>query len=145
MSEFEKLGAEALIEAGWREGRRVNVDRYRSAYLADGYEWSETVEALLSEFGGLSFGKLYGQFGDVLTLDAALAISGIYKDRVEEYEQFLQLKLFPVGVAARGVLTVMVSPDGTFRGGFDDGLDFLGTTFREMVGRLSLGPGVKLR
>ncbi|MEV6414218.1 SUKH-3 domain-containing protein [Kribbella sp. NPDC051718] len=145
MNEFELLGAKALAVSGWREGRRVAVDRDRVAYLADGYEWSELVEALLAEFGGLSFGKRYGDFGDVLTVDAALAISGIYKDRVEEYEEFLNLKLLPVGVAARGVLTVMVSPDGTFRGGYDDGLDYLGASFREALGRLTLGPGRKLR
>ena len=81
----------------------------------------------------------------MLTFDASLAVSGIYKDRVEEYEEFLKVQLFPVAVAARGVLTVMISPDGSFYGGYDDALDFLGTNVLEMLGRLTLGPGIKLR
>lgn len=145
MNELEEVGARSLTAAGWREGRRVAVDQARTVYLSEGYEWPDVVETLVSEFGGLTFGEQFGPFGDILTVDASLAVSGIYKERIEEYEEFLKVKLFPVGVAARGVLTVMLGSDGSFYGGYDDELDFLGTNVREMLGRLTLGPGVKLR
>ncbi|WP_328323118.1 SUKH-3 domain-containing protein [Kribbella sp. NBC_00382] len=145
MAEFEELGAKCLPAAGWREGRQVDADKDRQAYLDDGYEWPGFVDSLLAEFGGLIFGEPFGPFGDILTIDAALAVSGIYKERVEEYEEFLRLKLFPVGVGARGVLTVVLSPDGSFHGGYDDHLEFLGGTVREMLGRLTAGGGVKVR
>ncbi|MEV6414220.1 SUKH-3 domain-containing protein [Kribbella sp. NPDC051718] len=145
MAEFEEMGAEVLVAAGWKEGRRVAVGNACEAYLRQGYQWPDFVEAVASEFGGLIFGEKFGVFGAILTMDAALAVGGVTKERVEEYEEFLELKLFPVGVAAGGVLVVLLSPDGSFRGGYDDSLEFLGNNVREMLGRLSAAGGVKLR
>ncbi|WP_185444862.1 SUKH-3 domain-containing protein [Kribbella qitaiheensis] len=145
MTDFSDAGQRLLSLASWAAGRRVPTDRYESVLVEDGYRWFDLLETFLSEFGGLVLGERFGPFGDILTIDPELATSGIYRERVEEYEEFLAVELVPVGVAARGHLCVMMSPAGSFYGGFDDFLCYLGDNAFEMIRRIATNEGEVLR
>jgi hypothetical protein len=103
------------------------------------------VAGFLAEFGGLVVNERFARAGEVLTVDPVLAVSGIHRERVEEYEEFLGVELVPVGDGCTGHLAVMITPDGAFFGGFDDCLVRLGDSAFEMVGKLDQGGGEVLR
>jgi hypothetical protein len=136
VTDFADPGRRLLKLAGWASGRRVPTSRYQHVLVGDGYRWFDLLENFLSEFGGLVVGERFGPIGEILTIDPEMAVSGIYRERVEEYEEFLDVELVPVGDGARGHMAIMMSPAGSFYGGFDDFLAYFGDNAFEMVGKI---------
>ncbi|GAA0256169.1 hypothetical protein GCM10010492_66330 [Saccharothrix mutabilis subsp. mutabilis] len=55
MHEWSVEVYEALHDAGWRPGRRVETARWRERFAAAGVEMHDVAERFLAEFGGLVF------------------------------------------------------------------------------------------
>jgi hypothetical protein len=113
-------GRRLLTLAGWASGRRVRVRRF-------------------------VVGERLGPIGEILTIDPEMAVSRIYRERVEEYEEFLEVELVPVGDGARGHMAIMMLPAGSFYGGFDDCLAYFGDNVFEMVSKIQGSGGEVLR
>ena len=145
MVDYTEVGEAALRSAGWTEGRSVPTVAYEKAYASEGYSWTPEVAKFLGEFGGLRFGKLYGDFADHLNVEPDLAISCVVKEWVDDYAEFLAQDLFPAGMAFRGRIMTSMTSERDFFGGSDDQIVSFGHGIRELLGRLLMGTGERLR
>lgn len=122
--------AEAQLQrAGWRPGRRVNIDNAVAALRADGHAvWPDLLQ-LLEEFDGLTISTSRNH--NPVVLDAAAATAGIATDWVREYAGVIGAVLTPIGEYSH--MTIYYNQNGAFYGGFDRDFGCLGHTVIEVV------------
>lgn len=72
---------------------------------------------------------------DVLLIDP-VAVGSTNKEIVDWYGEAVGARLFPIGLADRGHLLLMMAEDGRFFAGFDDYLGYAGNSGAELFGRI---------
>jgi SUKH-3 immunity protein len=123
-----------LETAGWKPGRKVNVEAERLALEIGGYRvWPELL-AFLEQFSGLTF--RLGEPNDSVWFDAHRAARLADREALRSYEQALGGDVAPVGYAYSDHFVLMAVSDGRFIGAFDDVVEHLGADASEMLERL---------
>jgi SUKH-3 immunity protein len=141
------LARKNLMDAGWAEGRNIDISSYVDALIKDGYVVPEKCEAFLKEFGGLS-GSMnkYASRGWVTLFhfDPIVAIGNVYRDRFSEYEDIFGESITLVGESDNNHLALGISKSGKFLGGFDDDIFIFGESIEDGLNTLFCGNPVKL-
>ncbi|WP_137940525.1 SUKH-3 domain-containing protein [Chitinivorax sp. B] len=118
----------SLISTGWFPGRRVDVEGVIGKLKNEGYPAGSAVKVFLEEFGGLS-GMHKGYRGDdweEFHFDPIIAMEGIFRERVIDYELRFGDGLTPIGEAYNQHLVLLISEKGAMLGAYDDYLCVLG-------------------
>jgi uncharacterized protein (TIGR02996 family) len=134
-------GFRALLDrAGWHPGRRVGTDEWVSRLRAEGFTVNASAIAVLETFGGLSVrlpAAGISPYDHELQFEPVLAATGD-RDRTEEWEAALGIRLFPLGQEVRTGSVVWAGDDGRLYIGREFGLYLLGETFRAAMDQLAV-------
>ncbi len=100
------------------------------------------VKNFLKEFGGLIIRhphfKLKASVEEV-HFNPIVAIPGIYREKVEEYEEAMGMKLALIGEAETGHMFLLLAENGAVFGGYDGSLILLGKSGYEAIQTLCDG------
>jgi len=133
---FSEKALHFLTEAGWDSSLCRDTASYTDLLEKEGYTINNHVVEFLQRFGGLDCAlpafRVPNEF-DRLRFDPIYACNGIYRERVEVYEQRTGESLVVVGVAYSDHLTLMISATGRVFGAYDDYLAKLGNNYVEAI------------
>ncbi|MEU5902426.1 SUKH-3 domain-containing protein [Streptomyces venezuelae] len=113
MSELPQETQEALRNAGWEVGRRVDTSEWRTRLAKGGFTIHETAERFLSEFGGLSVphgGNGISRAKEAFEFDPLLALGE--DDRFSEWGELIGKVIAPIGELAQGRYFLGIDEDG---------------------------------
>lgn len=114
---------ELLIKAGWYEGRRIDVNKYKKCFQEENYPLLGTVRRFLAEFGDLhiEFQRENGEM-DLLHFDAIKAARDIDPAWVQKaYANRLKNdNLCVIGQAYSNHIILFMDGDEKVYGGYDD-------------------------
>lgn len=120
---------EILRKAGWDPKRRVKIENYLQKLLSEKYHVTDEIKTFLVEFGGLTVEhpalRVPNEM-DFFHFDTIAAVDGIYREKVETYEQRVEKSLVVVGEAYSNHMVILMATTGEFYAAFDDLLIFLG-------------------
>jgi SUKH-3 immunity protein len=103
MNDFPAEVQDALLAAGWRPGRRLDVAEWRTRLADSNFQMHDAAEKFLAEFGGLSFefaGAGITRAREPFEFDPMLAWGE--DDRFSDWSRIAKRSLFPVGELDRG-------------------------------------------
>jgi hypothetical protein len=133
-------GFRALLDrAGWHPGRRVGTDEWVSRLREEGFTVNASAIDVLETFGGLSVrlpAAGISPYDHELQFEPVLAATGD-RDRTEEWEAALGIRLFPLGQEVRTGSVVWAGDDGRLYIGREFGLYLLGETVSAAMDRLA--------
>lgn len=134
---MNKTARDALILAGWHEGRSVDAGQWIGPLESEGFIINDRAREVLSEFGGLTINPLVNGKGGSLFLDPYDAASGL-SDQArlisEEYGEIFT----PIGMWGEQYITYIGTADRVLT--FGPGLDWeLGTSFEDAVNNVADG------
>jgi hypothetical protein len=135
---------EPLNAAGWHPNRRVPTAQWITALEGEGYECFSLAREFLECFGGLALREILkddSAFSPGRTrLQPVLAASGEF-DRVNDWQNEHELRLFPVGNCFDEYFILMISPDENFyAGSYDDELLLIANNTRDCFKQLLHAP-----
>lgn len=136
-----------LIKAGWQEGRKVDITRYKQVLIEEGFEIPNCVITLLQEFGGLRIvhphAKVPGKTDDfIFEIDKATCyhLGGLVKGN---YSHRIGKKLCIIGEACDAHMLLVMSDDGEVFAGFDDFLCYVGASGDDAIESLCSGRNLR--
>ncbi len=131
----------SLQDAGWHQGRNIDVSVYENAYIAKRYPLQECTLRFLREFGGLSL--KYPHFRDKAAMDGcnfraeeACAWERVW---VREYEEHVGETLVPVGYAFSDHMLLVMSDKGHIFACFEDLVCLVGVSGEAAINALCEG------
>lgn len=133
---------EFLKVAGWTENRKIDISRYENALQKEGYIINKVIRDFLISFGGLKIKHPHHGIQnkeEEFHLDPILAISGIYPEKIEEYNKRTGSILTVIGEASNRYLVLMMAEQGAVYAAYDDFLIFLGESGEEAIVTLCEG------
>ena len=135
-----------LKQAGYFEGRRVDIADILQMYKACGYHYNADQEAFMEKYAYLEIHYSHPIWKEdmLLRLNPIEAQKDITVDVVEEYNEFLQDDLLIIGDIERENLTLFLSEKGFYYTGYDDCLKDWGDNFETMIKMLVSGEGGEL-
>lgn len=112
--------SQALRSAGWRPGRSIGRSTAETLILDAGV--SPTAEQIdfVEQFSRLNVTFRRGDWDDSFWIDVAEAVSRASRERVADYGERAGENLLPVGFSNSEHLLLLLGPDGSLYGGFDD-------------------------
>jgi hypothetical protein len=121
---------EQLLRSGWFPGRHIDLENEVAVLNAEGYELWDGLLVFLAEYSGLVVNADDAATPSVW-IDAARAASEVYAEWSRAYSAMIRSALAPVG--GQSHMTIYLSEDGEFYGGFDNQYGRLGSNFRELI------------
>lgn len=135
---------ELLLKSGWFIDRNINIAEMEKYLNENGYVLYEPVKEFLKEFGLLKItfenpkNKKY-----LSTIEVDPKILGIYNSIfnsiISSYGIHCRKKMVPVARLSQHSMTICISEDGKFYGGYDEWLLELGDDFYELLENLTTG------
>ncbi|SEO76907.1 SUKH-3 immunity protein [Mucilaginibacter gossypiicola] len=140
MFQFAAPIASLLSQAGWYQGREIDITDFKQELTVNGFTIPIAVEKFLTEFGRLNIIFLRAHGTDTVHFDAKEAVRGVdplwaqkdYKTRLANKN------LCIIGEAYSNHLTLMMDEDGAVYGGYDDFLCFIANSGREAIEAICL-------
>lgn len=124
---MEKFIEQKLLNAGWYQNRKQNLDNVKLCFQNEGYNVNFMAEQFFANYLGLTIPiKDLQNNDDEFNVDPAFACNITFPDRKIEYEELLNKGLTIIGMIYKKHMTVFLSEDGCFYGGFDDILVLFG-------------------
>ena len=135
-----------LKQAGYFEGRRVDIADILQMYKECRYHYNADQEAFMEKYAYLEIHYNHPIWKEdmLLRLNPIEAQKDITMDVVEEYNEFLQDDLLIIGDIERENLTLFLSEKGFYYTGYDDCLKNWGDNFETMIKMLVSGEGGEL-
>lgn len=132
---MDDITRKRLLKAGWREGRRIETEGFRRRFEEIGLEYPANVDGFLREFGMLDIDPEDKRYFDV-SFDVFEAIGcnldgSYFRDCLEEYG--IEKTAYPIGLACRKELFVLMTAEGGFYCFTNGLLLFLGASSGEML------------
>lgn len=140
---MDPMTVRALLDAGWRPGRRVNSTPSVEALQTAGYSVWPDLRPFIEQFGDLTVHITRNGRPDAFWFDPSRAIRLSFRSWVEEYEGRVGSPLVPVGYAHHDHLLVLVAADGRWFGGYDDVFGLLGQDAADALDALVGGQGLR--
>ncbi|GAA0178462.1 SUKH-3 domain-containing protein [Clostridium sediminicola] len=139
--ELSQATKNILEKAGWTSCRKIDIQSYIDALIEDEYEINDKAKIFLAEFGGLEL--IHPAYRvpnemDKSHFDPICAISVIYRERVETYEERIGEKLIVIGQGYNEYLVLLISESGKIFGAYDDFLTCLGNNHFEALEAICL-------
>ena len=136
-----------LKQAGYFEGRRVDISDILQMYEECGYHHNANQEAFIEKYACLEihYNHPIWKQDMFLRLNPIEAQRAITMDVVEEYNEFLQDDLLIIGDIEKENMTLFLSKKGFYFTGYDDCLINWGDNFETMLNRLISGEKGKLQ
>ncbi|WP_049895212.1 SUKH-3 domain-containing protein [Paenibacillus antibioticophila] len=139
---MERKIREILQNAGWFEGRNVDISGYVEFLNEEEYFVFERAADFLTEYGGLTIQfenpKRLGSYLH-LTIDPINAGKSILRELSKRYENHCKESFVIIGEVSLMDMTWYISSTGAFYGGNDDFLIRLGDNFCQSVLNLISG------
>lgn len=139
---FTEFTQNLLIDAGWVENRKVDINNDVKLLKAEGYHVSTNVVNFLEEFSGLRIKhphhekpEIIDEFHFIITE----IVQNTYYNWIEEYSQRIQKKVCVIGEAYRGYMALMMCNKGAVYGGCDDILFKIGISGADAIEALCQG------
>ncbi len=139
-----EVAKKKLIDSGWYEGRKIDISDLEKSLTEDGYVVSNTVRDFLEEFGLLkiSFNNpKNNKFINTIYVDPRK--TGVFKSVIDAYGRHCNTTMVPVADLPKHCMTICITEDGHFYGGYDDWLLKLGDDFFEALYNLLSGTEIK--
>ncbi len=130
-----------LKQAGYFEGRKVDIADILQMYKECGYHYNAGQEAFMEKYAYLEIHYSHPIWKEdmILRLNPMIAQREIIMDVVEEYNKFLQDDLLIIGDLDKEDMTLFLSEKGFYYAGYDDCLINLGDNFEVMIKMLASG------
>lgn len=130
-----------LKQAGYFEGRRVDISDILQMYEESGYHYNAKQEAFMEKYACLEIHYSHPIWKQdmLLRLNPIEAQRAVTMDVVEEYNGFLQDDLLIIGDIEKENMTLFLSEKGFYFAGYDDCLINWGENFETMLSRLMAG------
>ena len=131
---MEKITRERLLDAGWNENRHINLFDIKEAYRQVGIVMSPNVEFFLSVYGMLVFDNNERKEDLELIPQKALGYNldkSYFEELLEEYD--ISEMVYPIGVACRENLTVLMTNQNVFYCFTDGYLEKVGENIEDML------------
>lgn len=123
-----------LIKSGWNEGRCIDTSHIRKRYEGIRLEYPENVNRFLEEFGDLTIIPRDEKFFDIsFNVKNAIgrnADAEYFKECLSEYS--VNEEIYPIGMACRNNLLVLMTKTNKFYCFTDGLLLYLGESVSEM-------------
>ena len=123
--EISEVTRKLLEKAGWATDRTTDISLYEKVLAADGYTINNTTQEFLRQFGGLEITHTHFRVANVtckINFDHIHVVNGIFRERVETYEEQIGETLVVVGEIRSRHSVLMISISGKIYAGFDDNL-----------------------
>ena len=135
-----------LKQAGYFEGRKVDIADILQMYKEYGYRYNANQKAFMEKYAYLEIHYNHPVWKEdmLLRLNPIEAQKEITMDVVEEYNEFLQDDLLIIGDIEKENLTLFLSEKGFYYTGYDDCLKNWGDNFETMIKMLVSGEGGEL-
>ena len=135
-----------LKQAGYFEGRGVDIADILQMYKEYGYRYNANQKAFMEKYAYLEIHYNHSVWKEdmLLRLNPIEAQKEITMDIVEEYNEFLQEDLLIIGDIEKENLTLFLSEKGFYYTGYDDCLKNWGDNFETMIKMLVSGEGGEL-
>jgi hypothetical protein len=139
-----EVAKKKLVDSGWYEGRKIDISEMESSLAKDGYVIPNIAKDFLKEFGLLeiSFANpRNSKYTNTIMVDPRKV--GVYKSVIDAYSRHCNKMMVPVADLPKHCMTICISEDGEFFGGYDDWLLRLGDSFYEALFNLISGTKIK--
>ncbi len=130
-----------LKQAGYFEGRKIDISDILQMYKESGYFYDAKQEAFMEKYAYLEIHYSHPIWKQdmLLRLNPIEAQRIITMDVVEEYNEFLQDKLLIIGDIEKENMTLFLSEKGFYFAGYDDCLINWGENFEIMLSKIITG------
>ena len=122
-----------LTEAGWCEKRVIDYKEMEENLIDSGYAIFEGAGMFLSEFGLLKPRFINPRSGKIVEMDIDIKKLATKKTVIDAYGKYLGKKIVPIAEIPRLNMTVCITEDGHFYGGYDESFVKLGDNFEETL------------
>jgi hypothetical protein len=143
MNRFSTETLVLLHNAGWKEGRYVEIKNYEEVLNNEGFSIHDCVKNLLKEFANLTVIHPHAKVSnekDYFHFDVSKAVKGRDPYWVkEDYRVRVGKNLCIIGEAFRGYMVLSMSDDGNVYAGFDDILVHVGISGDDAIEALCTG------
>ena len=132
---MNEITLKRLRDAGWNKDRKIDISNIKMKYKEIGLEMPITISIFLEEYGFLKINAPDKKYFDV-EFDPIKAIgtnlkADYFKECLLEYD--IYEKVFPIGIACRGNLIILMSEESTVFAFTDACLMKAGTSIDEML------------
>lgn len=131
---MKEITKKMLIQSGWVEGRCIDTSLIRKRYDEIKLEYPENVDNFLKEFGNLTIiprdEKSFDISFDVVNAIGCNIDAEYYKECLSEYS--VDEEIYPIGMACRNNLLVLMTKTNKFYCFTDGLLLYLGDSVGEM-------------
>lgn len=127
---------DVLVRGGWFAGRRVDASDDVRALIDNGLDTWPGLETILAEFTGLELHYMRAGHSDSAWFSSARALRLVDPWWARRYGQELGVRFAPIGCSNGDYLTLYATEGGSFYGGFDRDLTWLGDSVPDMIDAL---------
>ena len=131
---MEVITEERLKKAGWNKARRSDISEIEKEFLKIGINLPENVQNFFTEYGYLVFNESDRKENLEFIPKKALGCNldkEYFLELLEEYD--INEMVYPIGVACRGNLTVLMTINNEFYCFTDGYLEKAGSSVEEML------------
>lgn len=139
---FTEKTKKALLEAGWYEGRKIDISEYEEVLISEGYPLNDKTKDFLMEFGGLEVthdAYVMPDETDYFHFDPIIATDNVMRKTVSKYEERIGRSVDVIGEAFSSHMVLMMDYEGKIYGGYDSFLTCLGENLYEAINNLCEG------
>lgn len=143
MKEVESI----LKNAGFSEERIFDITAILEMYKKNSYNYNKLQIDFIKKYGNLEIHYLHPIWKEdvVVRLNPIEAQKALTMDVVEEYNVFLGDELLIIGDIDKENITLFMSRNGEFYGGYDDCIIKWGNNFEKMLLDLSRGENEEIQ
>lgn len=131
---MEKITEERLKNAGWYRTRKIQISEIEKIFQKLGIKLPDNVKEFLEEYGLLIFNDTERKEDIEFVPEKALGCNldnEYFHELLEEYD--IHEAVYPIGVACRGNLTVLMTAKNVFYCFTDGYLEKAGDSIEEML------------
>ncbi|MGE5417110.1 MAG: SUKH-3 domain-containing protein [Acidobacteriota bacterium] len=127
---MKNLVEQLLLNSGWFEGRNVDITDAKEYLTEQGYIINDKAEKFLGEFMLLKISFKNPRNNEYLnTIEIDPRNTGIFKSVIDAYGRHCNCNMIPVADLPQHGMTICITEQGEFYGGYDDWLLKLGDSF----------------
>ncbi len=133
-----------LLSSGWNYDRNIDISEMEKVLIENGYKVFDKAKNFLKEYGLLKIifkNPRNNKYLDTIEINPKSV--GVYSSVISAYARHCSKAMVPIASLPQQCMTICITEDGEFYGGYDDWLLKLGNNFNEAL--YNLITGVKIR